>query len=125
MKVHFIAPKHRGLKVYDDIGLVAAFDDIGNHGDLWTEDKNQIERLRKYPTFNQDFFELDPNAPVQKPKSEGSDEVKAEVKAELSVKYKTFHSLSTEILNKNGNIKADAPEEKVTEYESLKTELGL
>jgi hypothetical protein len=127
-KKHFVAPKFKGLTLYDEVGLLAKFDNIGTHGDLWVDedDKALLKRLRENPRFDFDFFELDPNAP--KPKEGGDakvEEAKEQLKADLTLKFKRFQELGSEILNKVGNIKADTDEGKAAEYEALKTELGL
>lgn len=124
-KIHFVAPKYKGLVLYDNAGLLAKFDNTGTHGDLWVDagDEGLLKRLRNYPRFNLDFFELDPNTPQPSKDVKVVDEV--QLKADLTAKFKRFQELSSEILNKVGNVKADADEGKVAEYEALKTELGL
>lgn len=145
-RINFIS-KTKRLQIWKDDKKLAQFEDMGGgYGGFSTDDDQLVSKLKEDPGFGRTFNSLegasfpkflDPRVHVgaQTSKKDDTDKIKANAKAEaeleaakrfaeMKMKVKRFGELEGKWLKKDGEFRADIPDEEKEEYNKLKLELG-
>lgn len=147
-KINFVS-KIKRYQIWVDDKKLAQFEDMGGgYGAFSTDDDELVKRLKSLPDYNKIFHSLEGakfpkflslktlvGAQTSSSKESDMNKIKANAKAEaeleaakkfaeMKMKVKRLGELEGKWKKKDGEFRADAPQEEIEEYNQLKNEIG-
>ena len=145
-KINFIS-KYKRYQIWVDDKKLAQFEDMGGgYGAFSTDDDELVNKLKKLPMHGKEFHSLEgakfpkfyslfTRVGAQTTVKDNTEKIKANLKAEIELetakkfaemkmKVKRLGELEGKWKKKDGEFRADAPEEEISEYNKLKSEIG-